>query len=153
MASAKVALAHPAQAIENVGGGTANFAADYVMDALDEKIGALEGDITVATTLDSRLQSLAEHILGEELDAKGGKLDVGEGALVALSPDGAVKALVGGRRDYARSQFDNRATSARRQPGSSFKPFTYLTAIKHGLTPDTVREDRPINIKGWKPEN
>ncbi len=148
---AKVALAHPAQAIENVGGGTANYAADYVMDALDEKIGALEGDITVATTLDSRLQSLAEHILGEELDAKGGKLDVGEGALVALSPDGAVKALVGGR-DYARSQF-NRATSARRQPGSSFKPFTYLTAIEHGLTPDTVREDGPINIKGWKPEN
>ena len=62
-----------------------------------------------------------------------------------------VKALVGGR-DYAKSQF-NRATSARRQPGSSFKPFIYLTAIEHGLTPDTVREDAPINIKGWRPEN
>ncbi|MBV9740790.1 MAG: PBP1A family penicillin-binding protein [Hyphomicrobiales bacterium] len=147
----KVALAHPAQAIENVGGGAANYAADYVMDVLDEKIGALEGDITVSTTIDSRLQALAEHVLGEELDAKGGKLDVGEGALVALGPDGAVKALVGGR-DYAKSQF-NRATSARRQPGSSFKPFTYLTAIENGLTPDTVREDGPINIKGWKPEN
>ena len=148
---AKVALAHPAQAIENVGGGAANYAADYVMDALDEKIGALEGDITVSTTLDSRLQALAEHVLGEELDAKGGKLDVGQGALVALSPDGAVKALVGGR-DYTKSQF-NRATSAKRQPGSSFKPFTYLTAIEHGLTPDSIREDGPINIKGWKPEN
>ncbi|MBV8449493.1 MAG: PBP1A family penicillin-binding protein [Hyphomicrobiales bacterium] len=148
---AKVALAHPAQAIENVGGGGANYAADYVMDVLDEKIGALEGDITVSTTLDSRLQALGEHILGEELDAKGAKLDVAEGALVALAPDGAVKALIGGR-DYAKSQF-NRATSARRQPGSSFKPFTYLTAIEHGLTPDTVREDGPINIKGWKPEN
>jgi penicillin-binding protein 1A len=148
---AKVALAHPAQAIENAGGGAANYAADYVMDVLDENIGALEGDITVSTTIDSRLQALAEHVLGEELDAKGGKLDVGEGALVALAPDGAVKALVGGR-DYAKSQF-NRATSARRQPGSSFKPFTYLTAIEHGLTPDTVREDGPINIKGWRPEN
>ncbi|MFI5014511.1 MAG: PBP1A family penicillin-binding protein [Hyphomicrobiales bacterium] len=148
---AKIALAHPAQAVEIMGGGSANYAADYVMDALDERIGALEGDITVATTLDSRLQSLAEHVLGEELDAKGAKLEVSQGALVALSPDGAVKALVGGR-DYAKSQF-NRATSAHRQPGSSFKPFTYLTAIEHGLTPDSVREDGPINIKGWRPEN
>jgi penicillin-binding protein 1A len=148
---AKIALGHPAQAVENVGGSAANYAADYVMDALDEKIGALEGDMTVATTLDSRMQSLAEHVRGEELDAKGAKLDVSQGALVALAPDGAVKALVGGR-DYTKSQF-NRATSARRQPGSSFKPFTYLTAIEHGLTPDSVREDAPVNIKGWMPEN
>jgi penicillin-binding protein 1A len=148
---AKVALTHPAQAVEGVGGGAANYAADYVMDALDERIGALEGDITVSTTLDSRLEALAEHILGDELDLKGAKLDVGQGALVALAPDGAVKALVGGR-DYNKSQF-NRATSAHRQPGSSFKPFTYLTAIEHGLTPDSVREDAPVNIKGWKPEN
>jgi penicillin-binding protein 1A len=148
---AKIALAHPAQAVENVGGGGANYAADYVMDVVDEKIGALEGDITVQTTLDARLQSLAEHVLGEELDSKGAKLNVGQGALVALAPDGTVKAIVGGR-DYLKSQF-NRATSARRQPGSSFKPFTYLTAVEHGLTPDTVREDGPINIKGWKPEN
>ncbi len=148
---AKIALAHPAEAVENVGGGAANYAADYVMDALDEKIGALEGDISVTTTIDSRLQALAEHVLDEELDAKGGKLDIGQGALLAMTPEGAVKALIGGR-DYAKSQF-NRATSARRQPGSSFKPFTYLTAVEHGLTPDTVREDAPINIKGWKPEN
>ena len=148
---AKIALDHPAKAVENVGGGAANYAADYVMGALDEKVGEPEGDMTVMTTLDSRMQSLAEHVLGEELDAKGAKLDVGQGAIVALSPDGSVKALVGGR-DYAKSQF-NRATLAHRQPGSSFKPFTYLTAIEHGLTPDTVREDAPINIKGWTPEN
>ncbi len=148
---AKVALAHPAQAVENSGGGAANYAADFVMDTLDETIGALEGDITVTTTIDSRMQALAEHVLGEELDRRGGKLDIGQGALVAMAPDGAVKALVGGR-DYTKSQF-NRATSARRQPGSSFKPFTYLTAVEHGLTPDTVREDAPIDIKGWKPEN
>jgi penicillin-binding protein 1A len=148
---AKIVLAHPAQAAENVGGGGANYAADYVMDALDERIGALEDDITVQTTLDARLQSLAEHVLGEELDAKGIKLNAGQGALVALAPDGTVKAIVGGR-DYLNSQF-NRAISAHRQPGSSFKPFTYLTAIEHGLTPDTVREDGPINIRGWKPEN
>jgi len=62
-----------------------------------------------------------------------------------------VRALVGGR-SYAESQF-NRAIAARRQPGSAFKPFVYLTALEHGLTPDTVRDDAPISVKGWKPEN
>ena len=68
-----------------------------------------------------------------------------------MTPDGAVRALVGGR-NYAESQF-NRAVAAKRQPGSAFKPFVYLTALEHGLTPDTVREDKPINVKGWQPEN
>jgi penicillin-binding protein 1A len=68
-----------------------------------------------------------------------------------MNPDGAVRALVGGR-DYAQSQF-NRAVVAKRQPGSSFKPFVYLAALEKGLTPETVREDAPVNIKGWKPEN
>jgi len=70
---------------------------------------------------------------------------------VALSPDGAVRALVGGK-NYAESQF-NRAVAAKRQPGSAFKPFVYLTAIERGLTPDTIREDKPIAVKGWHPEN
>ncbi len=74
-----------------------------------------------------------------------------QGALVALDPDGALRALVGGR-DYSESQFD-RATSAKRQPGSAFKPFVYLTALEHGLTPDTIRNDAPINLRGWQPEN
>jgi penicillin-binding protein 1A len=68
-----------------------------------------------------------------------------------MTPAGAVRALVGGR-NYAESQY-NRAVAARRQPGSAFKPFVYLTALEQGLTPDTVREDKPIAIKGWKPEN
>src|SRR4029077_5780842 len=67
------------------------------------------------------------------------------------TPDGVVRALVGGR-NYAESQF-NRAIAARRQPGSAFKPFVYLTALEHGLTPDTVREDKPISVQGWRPEN
>ena len=82
---------------------------------------------------------------------KGDKLNIGEGALVAMTPDGVVRALVGGR-NYGESQF-NRAIDAKRQPGSAFKPFVYLTALEHGLTPDTVREDAPIAVKGWKPEN
>ena len=68
-----------------------------------------------------------------------------------MTPKGAVRALVGGR-NYSESQF-NRAVAAKRQPGSAFKPFVYLTAIERGLTPDTLREDKPISVKGWKPEN
>ena len=83
--------------------------------------------------------------------AKGDKAGVAQGALVAMTPDGAVRAMVGGR-NYGESQF-NRAVAAKRQPGSAFKPFVYLTALEHGLTPDSVREDRPIKIKGWQPEN
>ena len=66
-----------------------------------------------------------------------------------MTPDGAVRALVGGR-NYAESQF-NRAVAAKRQPGSAFKPFVYLTAIERGLTPDTMRDDKPIAVKGWQP--
>jgi penicillin-binding protein 1A len=85
------------------------------------------------------------------LKTDGGKFKVSQGALVAMTPGGAVRAMVGGR-DYAQSQF-NRAVAAKRQPGSAFKPFVYLTAIEHGLTPDTVREDAPIKVKNWRPEN
>ena len=68
-----------------------------------------------------------------------------------MTPDGAVRAMVGGR-NYAESQY-NRAVTAKRQPGSAFKPFVYLTAIEAGLTPDTIRQDAPLDVKGWKPEN
>jgi penicillin-binding protein 1A len=105
----------------------------------------------VETSIDPALQSAAETALVDELAKNGTKAGVGQGAVVAMSPDGAVRALVGGR-NYAESQF-NRAVAAKRQPGSAFKPFVYLTAIEHGLTPDTVREDKPIAIKGWRPEN
>ena len=74
-----------------------------------------------------------------------------QGAVLAMDPDGAVRALVGGR-SYADSQF-NRAIAAHRQPGSAFKPFVYLAALERGMTPETVREDAPIQIKGWRPEN
>src|SRR5262249_57569970 len=79
------------------------------------------------------------------------KVGGGEGALGGRTPEGAVRALVGGR-NYAESQY-NRAVAAKRQPGSAFKPFVYLTALERGLTPETVREDKPIALKGWKPEN
>ena len=150
-AMALLALAHPAQAIRDQNASSINYAADFVMDSLDDTIGAIDEDITVSTTLDSGLQGAAEKALTEALDRKGAAFNVGQGALVALAPDGAIKALVGGR-NYADSQF-NRAVSAKRQPGSAFKPFVYLAALESGLNPDSVREDAPINVKGWQPEN
>ncbi|MBF9233238.1 transglycosylase domain-containing protein [Microvirga alba] len=147
----KTALGAPAQPLKPQGAGSVNYAADYVMDVLDDFVGTVESDIVVQTTIEPALQSAAERSLVDELNAKGQKFNVGQGAFVALQPDGAVRALVGGR-NYETSQF-NRATTARRQPGSSFKPFVYLTAIERGLTPDTVREDSPVNYKGWQPEN
>ncbi|MCC3245897.1 PBP1A family penicillin-binding protein [Methylocystis sp. WRRC1] len=150
-AMAKTALAHPARARHDTGAGSINYAADYVMDMLDDTIGAIDQDIVVTTTIDERLQTVAEGALKEELDRKGAKFGVTQGAIVSLDPNGAIRALVGGR-DYSESQF-NRAVSAKRQPGSAFKPFVYLAGLEHGLTPDTVREDGPLNVKGWQPEN
>nr|WP_205800051.1 PBP1A family penicillin-binding protein [Microvirga terricola] len=147
----KTALGAPAQPVRPQGAGSVNYAADYVMDVLDDFVGTIESDIVVQTTIDPSLQNAAERSLVDELNAKGQKFNVSQGAFVALQPDGAVRALVGGR-NYETSQF-NRATAARRQPGSSFKPFVYLTAVERGLTPDTVREDSPVNYKGWTPEN
>jgi penicillin-binding protein 1A len=150
-AMAKLALSTPAQVVHEKGAGSINYAADYVMDMLDDTVGAIDEDIVVTTTLDSKMQANAERALTDELAAKGDKFGVSQGAVVALDPDGAVKALVGGR-NYADSQF-NRAVAAKRQPGSAFKPFVYLAALEKGLTPDTVREDAPISVKGWNPEN
>ena len=133
------------------GGGSVNYVADWVMDVLDDLIGRVEQDIVVETSIDPALQAAAEKALDRRAGAEGRQVRRRQGALVAMTPDGVVRALVGGR-NYAESQF-NRAIAARRQPGSAFKPFVYLTALERGLTPDTVREDKPIAVKGWKPEN
>ncbi|MDR7036962.1 penicillin-binding protein 1A [Methylobacterium sp. BE186] len=147
----KVALAQPARPASSRGGGSANYVADLVMDVLDDYVPKFDSDIVVQTTVDTGLQAAAEKALVDELNAKGGRYNVGQGALVSMRPDGAIRALIGGR-DYAQSQF-NRATTAKRQPGSSFKPFVYLAAVERGATPDTVREDAPIKIGNWQPEN
>jgi penicillin-binding protein 1A len=149
--AARFALAHPARAVKLAGADSVNYVADWIMDAVDDLVGRFDQDIVVETSIDPALQGSAERALAETLAQKGEKLGIGEGALVAMTPDGVVRALVGGK-SYADSQFD-RAIAAKRQPGSAFKPFVYLTALEHGLTPDTVREDAPITVKGWKPEN
>ncbi len=149
--AAKTALVAPAEAAERIGAGSVNYAADYVMDVLDDFIGAVEGDVTVLTTIDTKLQASAETILVEALAAQGAKQGASQGAVVSMANDGGIRALIGGR-DYTKSQF-NRATAAKRQPGSAFKPFVYLAALEKGLTPDTIRDDSPVSFKGWEPEN
>jgi penicillin-binding protein 1A len=149
--AAKTAMASPPRVVKPSAGGSINYAADWVMDAVNDLIGRVDEDVIVETTIDPVLQASAEKALMDEIAAKGARFDVEQGALVAMTPDGAVRALVGGK-NYADSQF-NRAVAAKRQPGSAFKPFVYLTALERGLTPDSVREDKPIALKGWKPEN
>ncbi len=125
--------------------------ADWVMDQVSSYVGFIDRDLVVITTLDTRLQRLAETELVRLLDAEGGKRDAGQAALVTLTPDGAVRAMVGGR-DYATSEF-NRATQALRQPGSAFKPFVFLAGFESGLTPDSPMFDGPIRIGNWAPRN
>jgi penicillin-binding protein 1A len=148
---AKSALAQPAHAVKPAGAGSVNYVADWIMDVLDDLVGRLDQDLVIETSIDPVLQAAAEKALVDELALKGQKFDVGQGALVAMTPEGAVRALVGGK-NYAESQY-NRAVAAKRQPGSAFKPFVYLTALERGLTPETVREDKPVVLKGWKPAN
>jgi penicillin-binding protein 1A len=148
---AKTALSQPAHALKSAVSGSAGYIADWVMDVIDDLIGHVEQDIVVETSIDSAMQAMAEKTLVDELTRSGDKAGVHQGALVAMSPDGAVRAMVGGR-NYSESQF-NRAVAAKRQPGSAFKPFVYLTALERGLTPETIRDDKPISVKGWRPEN
>lgn len=129
----------------------ARYLADWVSEQLSGFVGASDRDLKVITTVDPRLQRLAEAKLERLIQEKGAQAQVGEAALVALSPDGAVRAMVGGV-DYGKSQF-NRATQALRQPGSAFKPFVYLAALEAGLLPSARFVDGPLAINGWSPRN
>ena len=130
--------------------GDGRYFADWVSEQIESFVEDTSQDIVVKTTLDLNLQRAAERQLDATL-AKQKEHDVSEGAVVTLAPDGAVRALVGGR-NYNESQF-NRATQAHRQPGSAFKPIVYLAAIEGGLTPDDVIPDEPITLGHWSPEN
>jgi penicillin-binding protein 1A len=150
-AQAQAAITKPSYAVKAVGAGTINYVADWIGEVLDDLVGQIEQSIVVETSIDPKLQGVAEIAVIDELAAKSVKFNVSQGALVAMTPDGSVRAMVGGR-NYAESQY-NRAVTAKRQPGSAFKPFVYLTAIEAGLTPDSIRQDAPLDVKGWKPEN
>ncbi|ODT68040.1 hypothetical protein ABS71_10090 [bacterium SCN 62-11] len=109
--------------------------------------------LQVRTTLDIELQRMAEDELSATMDELGPNLNAGNAALVLIeNSTGYVRAMVGGRRWSQENQF-NRAWQAVRQPGSSFKPFVYTAALLHGLTPESIVEDNPVNFGGWAPKN
>ncbi len=121
------------------------YFADWILPEARDQAGEVKTETTVKTTLDPRLQRAAERSV-----ARAG-LRQAQVALVAMRPDGRVVAMVGGK-NYRKSPF-NRATQARRQPGSTFKLFVYLAAMRSGLTPDSTIEDRPVTIGDWTPKN
>lgn len=134
------------------------YFADWLMDSLPDFLskGTTE-DVIVETTLDQHLQSAAEEALRAVFDNKVKDGSAAEAAIVVMSSDGAVRAMVGGRKSKVSGAF-NRATQAKRQTGSTFKPFVYAAALDMGWTPDTTIEDAPltINVKGsgpWSPKN
>ena len=123
--------------------------ADWVAEQA-QSLAPENADTTVRTTLDARLQANAEARLAALLDGPGAAAGVTQGAVVALdAATGAVHAMVGGR-DYRQSSF-NRAVSARRQPGSAFKPFVWLAALEKGVQPDDTVLDAPIRVGNWSP--
>jgi penicillin-binding protein 1A len=128
-----------------------NYFVDMLNADAKRLVGAMSEDLTLRSTLDLNLQSIAEGIVSRRLKAEGRAKKVTQAALVAMAPDGAILAMVGGR-DYNESQF-NRVTQAKRQPGSLFKLFVYLTAFQRGATPQTTVVDRPVQIGNWEPEN
>ncbi|MBI2720382.1 MAG: PBP1A family penicillin-binding protein [Rhizobiales bacterium] len=107
--------------------------------------------IEVKTTIDMKLQAAAQKVIDDEIAAEGAQYNFSQGAAITMTPDGAIKALVGGR-DYATSQF-NRATDALRQTGSAFKPFVYLAALLNGYKPTDIVVDAPVSVGNWSPGN
>lgn len=143
-AAAMSAIALPAHPL-GVGGWFADWAAEQAETSLPDG-----QDSVLRTTLDLRAQQAAERDLAAALAGPGRARGVSEGAVVALdAASGAVRVMVGGTT-LAEGGF-NRATRARRQPGSAFKPFVWLTALAHGETPDTLVEDAPLRLGGWAP--
>jgi 1A family penicillin-binding protein len=151
-ATAEDAKAHPAvlhlsrQALR---AGT--WFADWIARQAAEVPGSFSGHVRLRTTLVPELQKLAEQSVGDVLARDGAERRVSQAALVAMRPDGSVVAMVGGR-NYGASQF-NRAVDALRQPGSSFKLFVYLAALRKGRSLDDTIDAEPLEINGWEPEN
>jgi 1A family penicillin-binding protein len=146
------AKAHPAVArLTPQTAPAGSWFADWVGTQATALARSNTSTMRVRTTLMPDVQRLAQDTLNRVLASEGRRMGVSQGALVAMRPDGAVVAMVGGR-DYGASQF-NRAVDAKRQPGSSFKLFVYLTALRKGYSPQDVIDATPIDIKGWEPEN
>ena len=146
IARQKPAVVHAASSPAGI-----NYFLDAAAAEIKSQVGVGTEDLTVQTTFNPELQRIAENVIARRLASAGRGKNAHQAALVAMAPDGAVLAMVGGR-DYNDSQF-NRVTQARRQPGSAFKAVVYLSALRKGYTPDSVVVDQPLSVGNWEPEN
>ena len=150
--TAEAAKANPAEinprSLEAPAG---SWFADWAAREAAELGDPFTSDTRIRTTLVRPLQELAQQVVDDALAGSGEESGFSQAALVALRPDGAVLAMVGGR-DYEQSEF-NRAVQAKRQPGSAFKLFVYFAALRAGYRPDDWIEDAPVDVDGWQPEN
>ncbi|HEY3638188.1 MAG TPA: PBP1A family penicillin-binding protein [Rhizomicrobium sp.] len=146
---------HPAIITDRSFTDARNFFMDAAADEALKLTGsdgvAQSGDLIVHTTLEPKLEETARHALSHTLSLHGRRARASEGAIVLMKTNGAISALIGGR-DYDTSVF-NRATQAKRQPGSAFKPFVYMAALEKGISPWETRDDGPVDIDGWSPTN
>jgi penicillin-binding protein 1A len=126
-------------------------ALDYAVEQVHQLLPDPPPDLVVRMTIDLRLQDAAQTAVETSMAELGASMGASEAAAVLMDPSGAVRAMVGGR-SYAKSKF-NRATQARRQPGSAFKMFVYAAALEEGLRPGSIRYDEPIRIGTWRPRN
>jgi penicillin-binding protein 1A len=128
-----------------------DYAYQNTLDILEEYDLKKEFVLEVKTTINSRLQLQMQRIMNETVDTEGITGGFTQGSALTMDPDGAVRAIVGGR-DYEDSQF-NRATSAARQSGSAFKPFVYMAALLKGFEPGQAVVDGPVSVGNWSPRN
>lgn len=143
---------NPATPVDRNQGYTPDWFLDWAFEEVKKLTIEQPGRFfTVRTTVDINLQKRAESVIQSMIRQHGPSKRVRQAGTVVLEPDGAVRAIVGGV-DYGQSQF-NRATNALRQPGSSFKPFVYATAMENGYTPESIVPDAPITIGNWSPRN
>jgi len=152
-AEADEARANPAQITDGSVAEARNYFLDTAAEEAARDLSAKNAanDLIVHTTLEPALSETARETVVQQLAMKGRRLHASQAAVVVMKLDGAVSALIGGR-DYDESVF-NRATQARRQPGSAFKPFVYLAAVENGISPWDTRDDGPVDIDGWSPTN
>lgn len=148
---AKTAINVRAEKAKRFWSGSEHYVADYVMDRIPDLIGELRDDVIVETTVNMEMQERAGEVISETLEENGKARKVSQGALVSMTTQGGILALVGGK-EYSESQY-NRATEAKRQPGSAFKPIVFLAALEAGRTPESVRQDAPVRIGKWTPVN
>lgn len=129
----------------------ARFFADWVFESIPGLIGAYDKDLVILTTFDPQIQKHAEIACKKLMGELGKELKTSEISLVAMTPEGGVKAMIGGM-SYNKSQY-NRATQALRQPGSAFKPIVYLSALEAGMNPETMISDEAVSFGKWAPKN